>query len=282
VAADAAAFASLAGIVLDRVPPDRAVRALLELRNAEIEAHEWLQAWSNGLFDLAEPAPLEFAPQASPVATMPARMPTAEPVVEPTGGGLGLFPALAMPDWVERLLERHEPLVRVALVRARALRGSVRPRVWVPAVVVGVALIAAVALVPAGDSRAEPEAVGTAEPNTTALTEPEAAQNDPAQAAVELLADRDRCLRELSVLCLDGVGQAGSAALAADQQLVRELQAGGELPEPFLVLPDQVTVVERLGDSALVSLGDVADSEPASLLLMQGEAGWRIRGYLDR
>src|SRR5690606_5655524 len=109
-----------------------------------------------------------------------------------------------------------------------------------------------------------------------------ASGDDPAAAAVALLAERDRCVRELSVLCLDGVGQPGSAALAADQQLVRDLQAGGELPEPWLASLAQVTVIERLGDSALVSLGDVADSEPASLLLMQGEAGWRIRGYLER
>jgi hypothetical protein len=37
-------------------------------------------------------------------------------------------------------------------------------------------------------------------------------------------------------------------------------------------------VVERLGDSVLIALGP--DSRPASVLLMKGEAGWRIRDYI--
>jgi hypothetical protein len=32
----------------------------------------------------------------------------------------------------------------------------------------------------------------------------------------------------------------------------------------------------------ILDLVDVADSEPASVLLMKGEAGWRIRDYLER
>jgi hypothetical protein len=39
-------------------------------------------------------------------------------------------------------------------------------------------------------------------------------------------------------------------------------------------------VVERLGDSVLVDLDP--ESQPASVLLMKGEAGWRIRDYVAR
>ena len=108
------------------------------------------------------------------------------------------------------------------------------------------------------------------------------AGDNPLAALPELLALRERCIRDLSVLCLDDVDQPGSAALAEDQLLVRSLQQGSELPETLRVSASDLTLEERLGDSALVSLGDVTDSEPASLLMMKSEAGWRIRDYLER
>ena len=86
-------------------------------------------------------------------------------------------------------------------------------------------------------------------------------------------------MRELSVLCLDGVAQEGSAAHASDAAVIRALQAGGELTPQAAIVSGQLTLVERLGDSALVTLGAPADSEPASALVMRGEAGWRIRSY---
>jgi len=48
---------------------------------------------------------------------------------------------------------------------------------------------------------------------------------------------------------------------------------------PALPNPPAVELVQRLGDSALVFLGP--GTEPASLLLVKGEAGWRIRDYLE-
>ncbi len=66
---------------------------------------------------------------------------------------------------------------------------------------------------------------------------------DPADALVRLLETRERCLRDRSVLCLEGVAQPGSAALADDQELVLALQAGAETPEPFRVPKTHVTVV---------------------------------------
>jgi hypothetical protein len=96
-----------------------------------------------------------------------------------------------------------------------------------------------------------------------------------------LLELRERCIRDLSVLCLDDVAHAGSTALAADQQLIRDVQAGGELPELVTIVASEIMLEERLGNSALLSLGDVAESEPASVLLMKVEAGWRIRDFLD-
>ncbi|MDP3209117.1 MAG: serine/threonine protein kinase, partial [Rhodoglobus sp.] len=96
-----------------------------------------------------------------------------------------------------------------------------------------------------------------------------------------LLETRVGCIRDLSLLCLDAVDQAGSAALAHDQQLVREVRDGVSLAVPITVDAAELRLEERLGDSALISLGDVADGEPASILLMKGEAGWRIRDFLE-
>ena len=84
----------------------------------------------------------------------------------------------------------------------------------------------------------------------------------------------------MSVLCLDAVVQPDSAAAAADRALIRDIQTGKELPTSWGVESDEVILEERLGDSAIVSLGDTADDQPTSLLLMKVEAGWRIRDYL--
>ena len=76
-----------------------------------------------------------------------------------------------------------------------------------------------------------------------------------------------------------------------DQAAIRAAQQGGELPDPLASASDVGTpvLIERLGDSALVRLGEAASAvddadehrlaprRPASLLLVKGEAGWRIR-----
>ena len=104
--------------------------------------------------------------------------------------------------------------------------------------------------------------------------------DDPLAALELLLVERERCIRDLSVLCLDAVDQAGSAALADDTALVRAIQNGGESAHVALDASG-AELVERLGDSAIVRLTATdPETQPASLLLMKGEAGWRIRGYL--
>jgi hypothetical protein len=100
-----------------------------------------------------------------------------------------------------------------------------------------------------------------------------------------LLAAREQCVRDLSVLCLDAVDQVGSAALNADTQLIDAISNGTEQAMDATFAAPDIALVERLGDSAIVSLGlvngaDAPKTQPASLLLMKGEAGWRIRGYV--
>jgi hypothetical protein len=106
--------------------------------------------------------------------------------------------------------------------------------------------------------------------------EPDILGEDPLAAAVALLDARAECRQRASVLCLDGVDQAGSAAVEMDAYGIRIAQEGGIAsmePELSGIVP---TLVDRLGDSALVSL-DGADGPVASLLLVKTEHGWRIR-----
>jgi hypothetical protein len=94
-----------------------------------------------------------------------------------------------------------------------------------------------------------------------------------------LLAAREQCVHDLSVLCLDAVDEQASSALSDDSQLIMAIRAGGEIPPIATLTAGAPKVVERLGDSALVSLG--RNSNPASVLMIRSKAGWRLRGFLD-
>ena len=65
----------------------------------------------------------------------------------------------------------------------------------------------------------------------------------------------------------------------SDSALIQQIQQGGELPKSATVNYSGPTLVERLGGSALLSLG--ANVEPASVLLIKVPSGWRIRDYLS-
>jgi len=78
------------------------------------------------------------------------------------------------------------------------------------------------------------------------------------------------------------VHQAQSAALAADSYTLRMMQQGGEVAEFEDWSSWAAVLVERMGDVALVSLqAPDAERQPASVLVVKGEAGWRIRDIFD-
>ncbi|WP_130176860.1 hypothetical protein [Cryobacterium sp. SO1] len=114
--------------------------------------------------------------------------------------------------------------------------------------------------------------------------------DDPAAATLALLHLRQRCLAAASVLCLDGVDQAGSAAMAADSYAVRQTTGDSEradgrpanrnVEEPGFT----ATVQEQRGNAALIVLTPAAgtpQTQPASALVIRGEAGWRLRELFD-
>ena len=103
--------------------------------------------------------------------------------------------------------------------------------------------------------------------------------DDPLAAVPRLLDLRSRCLRDLSILCLDGVAAGGSRRRSAiDEAVIRAIRDGQVNPASVDIPDARRCWSSGWETSALVVLG--TDSEPASLLLMKGEAGWRIRAYL--
>lgn len=110
------------------------------------------------------------------------------------------------------------------------------------------------------------------------------AEDDPVAAVVALLAGRAACLAAASLVCLVGVDQTGSAVLALDSYDVRQRQQGGSVPH----LPDYggylPTLAERTGNLAVVALAPGAGdekSQPASVLVVKGEGGWRLREIFE-
>ncbi|MET0590509.1 MAG: hypothetical protein ABWZ77_04970, partial [Naasia sp.] len=180
---------------------------------------------------------------------------------------------------------------------------QVRRPVWVGAAGVAVALIAAVVLVPPREDPAE--AVSTAQSDTSAAADaqadadaderpdastdpvetvadpPEASEpggevqgDDPLAAVSALLAMRQRCIAAESPDCLDGVVQPGSVAEADALAAIEAVQAGETVPAP-IPFDGEAPLVQRTGGSAIITAGSV------SVLLVDGEAGWRLRDVFD-
>lgn len=272
VLADRAALRALVGIVLSRVIGARADAARrLGATIGESSPAQLVAA----LFDLAAAQPVRF--ESDPDAISPRVVELGEPeeASPPT--------PLAVPPWLwalvpDPLRERVAPVVESVVERVAAVWSgwdTRRRRITLAVVTAGATAALALSVIPAG----APAAVDAAPlPGATPSTSPvHELPDDPVEAAVVLLALRQECLRDLSLLCLDAVGQPDSAALIDDRMLIRDVIDGGEFPQSG-VLDGDLTLVERLGDSALVDLP--AGSDPSSLLLMHTADGWRIRDYL--
>ena len=143
-----------------------------------------------------------------------------------------------------------------------------------------------------GAERTDGAVAATGTPTASATVGGEGAEaettDDPAAAVLDLLRRREQCLTEASVLCLDGVDQAGSVALEADSYAVRQRQEAGDTgssTERGRAEQLTATVQERSGNAALVVLSGIgeegANTQPASALVIRGEAGWRLRELFD-
>jgi tRNA A-37 threonylcarbamoyl transferase component Bud32 len=252
VEADNRALAALASGVLERVVGGESVRDWL----ASLVGYPrgFGERLSERVFDLAEPQPVRFAPDPIGTELVPARaLGVAAPVVEsvetPRAGRLAF-----LDPYLTRIPDRFR-----------------KPR-YLAIVVAALTVIIAIAVVPSGEPAAAPVVTASTAPPATPIVD-----DDPVAAFGLLIETRNQCIRDLSVLCLDAVLQQGSAAMADDLALIRSIEKG-DGPEAVLSVSD-ISLVERIGDAALVGYS-TANGEPASALLVKGEAGWRIRSYV--
>jgi serine/threonine protein kinase len=126
---------------------------------------------------------------------------------------------------------------------------------------------------------------------TSAAADDPASADDPVAATAALLVARTRCLADASLACLEGTDQIGSALLDADQSTVARARGGTAKPAGSDYARYQASLIERTGNSALVgltppSMGSGAtaspgNSKPASVLVIKGEAGWRLREIFE-
>jgi hypothetical protein len=188
---------------------------------------------------------------------VPARTTSARPVVEL----VETEPVEIAPRWRTTL----EPYLSRIPERFR------RPRY--AAIAAGaVALVLAIAVVPAGEPTA-PATLAVPESVPTGVV----VEDDPVSAFETLARNRDQCIRDLSLLCLDAVLQQGSAAMADDIALIRSIEKGDG--GSVALGASDIRLAERMGDAALVSYL-AGNGKTASAHLVKGEAGWRIRSYV--
>ena len=284
--------------VLDQVRPGVAATRLRDLKawlgsSAGPRRYEFAAELEERLFDLAASIPIQFATVPSASIAVPARIgnpseATAPGVVSPSGSRRHR----AIPSRGRRAAGRtNSSLLQDSLmtnpleaVRSRLLRFArgVRKPLWFAVGGVAVALVLALALVPQDRAASVPRPQAPARPavgNARHPAHPSSVTDDPVAALGDLLADRSRCVRERSVICLDSVDENGSSAQRDDSALILAIRSGGEIPTGATISSHQPRLVERLGDSALVSLG--ANSDPASVLMIRSKAGWRLRSYLS-
>lgn len=266
---DRAAVGEIAALVLARVVGDRApaaVRLTAAIRDAAPSAV------AARLFEFAPAAPVRFDADDEVVATRMGQPGEFDLVEEPARGTLPPWLAPLLPEWVSERLAG--PFARICEVWSAW--DQRRRRLALGVVAGGATVLVAVAAVPAPND-ATPSVAVTPGGSPETPQSPEL-PDDPVAAAMLLLAARERCLRDLSLLCLDQVAQPDSAAFADDAALIRAVQNGDEYPEGT-VLDGEPVLVEQLGDAALLDLPP--GSTPASLLLLKTTNGWRIRDYLD-
>ncbi|RXZ67613.1 protein kinase [Agromyces albus] len=105
--------------------------------------------------------------------------------------------------------------------------------------------------------------------------------DDAISATAELLELRSSCFATLDLSCLDAVVQPGSAIETDDRAAMVAAREGDGVP-PLDYDLDRITLTTEMGSALLVSVPFTsAEREPASILVMRSEAGWRLREIFD-
>ena len=224
-----------------------------------------------------------------------------QPAALPTVSGSAIPVSLQAQSMVMSDLHEH-PLAKLGS-RIVAVLAPVRTPIWIAGGAGLGALVVALTVIPAAHSETATEPFASATPSVTriakatgsaadiaptkrAATDSGAALaiegEDPLAAARALLAARTQCFIAQSLTCFTTVDQAGSAVIEADRDLVRRLKKGLPLPAEATLDGFTPRLIQQLGDSAIIQLiaadgSAIAEKNPAPLLLVRNEAGWRIR-----
>ena len=130
----------------------------------------------------------------------------------------------------------------------------------------------------AADPPARTPQTGSGSTPQSDATEPDL---DVVNATAQLLELRASCFATLDQACLAQVAQPDSAIERADLDLLAQARSGVAVPVDEFAL-DSVMVTAEMGSAVLLAVPYVdAQREPASLLVMRGEAGWRLRELFD-
>jgi hypothetical protein len=130
---------------------------------------------------------------------------------------------------------------------------------------------AAAAPPPDAPEAGTPSELDAAEGNPSASTD-----DDSVTAARVLLERRAECFETLDLGCLESVVQPGSTIEASDRLALSAAREGaGTAVTRFD--PTTVEVTAEMGAAVLVRAATAPGREPASLLMVRGEAGWRLR-----
>ena len=309
VVAERDRVARVASVILDRARPGIAAARLHELKrwleaSAGSRQYEFFGELEERLFDLAASIPVQLATVRSASISVPGRIgapkvqgPLADEAAETTEAAGTARHRADRPRRRRPVNRAASSRVQLAIMtnpvealKARLLvsvRG-VRKPLWFAVGGVAAALVVALALVPDGRAASVSATQPRTEPISSASAAPprtSAPSDDPVSALTGLLNGRVRCVRELSVTCLDSVDEQGSSALRDDSALILAIRSGGEIPATAELTAPEPQLVERLGDSALVSLVSLVSlgrhGDPASALMIRSKAGWRLRSYLS-
>ena len=239
----------------------------------------------------------------SPQGTLPTVGGSATPVP------LLSVPLLSKPAKTQSMVKsgrREHPLAKLGS-RLVAVLAPVRTPVWIAGGAGLGALVVALTVIPSAHSDTTSEPFASATPSVTrsasasdntsdsaadtapskrAATDSAATSaiegEDPLAAARALLAARTECFTARSLTCFTTVDQVGSAVIEADRDLVRGLKKGLPLPAEATLDGFTPRLIQQLGDSAIIQMvaadgSAMAEKNPAPLLLVRNEAGWRIR-----
>jgi len=281
----------------------------------EHAAADWELEWERRLFSIGAPEPVSFTPE--PESNL-REVPLARVgrTLGPAGASnearseWGAFFALpvGIEHSVDEILCRLRRLGARCNVSVRQWCAPVRKRTWSVAAAGLIALVLAAALALAVEDDPNEGAGSLTETSSSSVADESVdssaagglSQNEhskqqasgssvvrngdlsaePDEALQTLIATRARCIRDLSIECLEVVSQPNSPAFDADAKLIAAVLEGQELDPTSLFELSSAQQVQTLGNSVLFEF-EAAEgiSKPASLLLVKGEAGWRIRSY---